>query len=201
MFITYGTSLGGHLVDTGLSWSEDLTETEVDDLDVTLRVLGLVEEVLWLEISVNDALGMAVVNTKHQLFEAVSGLLLGVALLLDNLVEHLTTSAQLGNNVEVFIILEVLVELQDMWVIKLCKDTNLSMELCHVLDLLLGNGLAGSVLLGDSMSALADDTEGASTEGLLAHLVDFFELVVILVDECLFLDKEIGVHNIFFDFV
>jgi len=115
--LTYGSGFGLHLRDTSLSFHEHLTQTEVDNLDIRIFILVFIKEVLRLQISMDDALGVAVVHTLHDLLESVSSLNFSEEFLLDNLVEQLTTGAELSNEIEVFLVFEVLVELEDVRVI------------------------------------------------------------------------------------
>jgi hypothetical protein len=135
---------------------------------------------------------MTVVDTLHNLLEAMGGLNFGEKFLFDNLVEQLSSSAQLGDEVEVLFVFEVLVQLEDMWVIKLLENGDLCLELIHVLDLLSSNGLACSVLLADSMSALGDDSESTCSQGFLSEFVNLLEWFLVLQDHSLFVNQDIS---------
>ena len=161
---------------------DDLGETEIDNLEVRVRLFRLEQEVLWLEISVRDALIVAVVERMQDLFENLSGVLLGEELVLDDTVKQLATSANLSDKVHVLVIVEVLIELEHVRMIQLLQDENLLLEPIHVLDLFLGNLLDCALLLGLAMHAQRNDTVGASAQGLLRNLVDVLNLRFILTD-------------------
>lgn len=104
-------------------------------------------------------MAVAVVDALEDLLETVCGLGLGEELLLDDLVEQLSALAQLSDEVKVLVVFKVLVELEDVGVVKLLEDGDFGAELLDVLDLLAGDGLAGPVLLGHSVPALGHHSE------------------------------------------
>jgi hypothetical protein len=78
-----------------------------------------------------------------------------------------------------------------MGMIEFLKNVDLKVELSNVLDLLLVDGLACSVLFGNPVSALGDDSERTRTQLLLSELVDVFKFGFILSNECLLFDNDI----------
>jgi len=110
---------------------------------------------------------VAVVDALEHLLEAMCCLGLSEELLLNDLVEQLSSLAQLGDQVKVLFVLEVLVKLQDMRVVELLEDGDLCSELVDVLDLLSGDGFAGSVLLAHSVTALGHHSERTCSQGFL----------------------------------
>ena len=59
-------------------WTEDLGDTEVDQLQVVAAWLHE-KQVFWLDVSVDDLLAVHILDSFHQLREVVPGLFLGVA--------------------------------------------------------------------------------------------------------------------------
>ena len=139
----------------------------------------------------HDALVVAVVDSQHELLENMGSLGLGVELLLNDSVEHFASRAQLRDDVEVFFVFKVLVQLQNVRVVELLENADFGMELGHVLDLLLRNSFASSVLLGNPVSALGDDSEGSGPELFLAQLVNLLKFVSVLGNECLFFNDNV----------
>lgn len=137
----------------------------------------------------DDALGVAIIDTLQDLLEAVGCFLFSKELLLDNLVKELSSCAQFSDKVKVGFILKVFIELEDMWVVKLLQDGYLRVELIYILYLLLANCFARSVKLGDLMSAFSDNSESTTSKCFLADLVDILNRFVIFLDHCLFLDE------------
>ena len=138
-----------------------------------------------------NLVAVAVVDTKKQLSEALGRLLLCEELLFDDLIEQLTSSAKLGDQVEVLVIFEVLNQLQDMRVIQLLQNRDFSSELLNISHLLARDSLASSVQLRDSVPALGDHTKPTSTQGLLAHLVDVLDLLVVFLDHGRLVDYDV----------
>ena len=138
-----------------------------------------------------NLVAVAVVDTKKQLSEALGRLLLCEELLFDDLIEQLTSSAKLGDQVEVLVIFEVLNQLQDMRVIQLLQNRDFSSELLNISHLLARDSLTSSVQLSDSVPALGDHTEPTSTQGLLAHLVDVLDLLVVFLDHGRLVDDDV----------
>jgi len=197
--VTYSSGFGFHFGDSILALDEHFAESEINDLDVGALLLVLVEEVLGLKVSVDDALGVAVVDAHHDLLETVRGLNLGEELFVDDFVEELATGTQLGDQVEVLFVLKVLVQLQNMGVVQLLQDRDLSFELLHVLHLLAQDCFTGTVLLAHTMAALGHHAESSGPEGLLAELVDFLEGLIVFLDHCLLFDQDhrFGLHSSF----
>jgi hypothetical protein len=123
-----------------------------------------------------NALVVAIVERVQDLFENLGGLFLREELVLNNAIEELTTSADLGDEVDILVIFEVLVELEHIGMIKLLQDEDLLLEPIHVLDLFLGDLLDRTLLLGIAMHAQGHYTVSASTQGLLRNLVDVLNL-------------------------
>ena len=72
----------------------NLREAEVDDLEISFGIFAYKEEVLWLEISVDDVHGVAVVESLQDLLEDSSSHILAEELRLDDAVEEFTSRAQ-----------------------------------------------------------------------------------------------------------
>ena len=104
------------------------TGSEIDHSDDGILLWGGIQSVLWLEISVDDPLSVAEHNCREHLLHDVTSLSLSEALLLDNLVEELSSRAQLCHNVEVVFILEVLEDVQNMRMVQLPKYVNLGIN-------------------------------------------------------------------------
>jgi hypothetical protein len=95
-----------------------LGQSKVNDFDSRILILGFIQKVLRLQISVNDVLRVAIVECLQNLLEYRSSLALLKMLFLDDLVKQLASRAQLSNKIDILGLLEVLIQLQDMRVIK-----------------------------------------------------------------------------------
>lgn len=98
-----------------------------------------------------NALVVAVIEGMQDLFENLGRVFLREELVLDDAIKQLTASANLSDEVHVFIVIEVLVQLEHVWMIKLLQNEDLLLEPVHVLDLLLGDLFDCTLLLGLSM--------------------------------------------------
>jgi len=92
-------------------------QAEVNDLEVGVVCGRLEQEVFGLEVPMHDVLCVAVVQSHEDLTENHSGCIFLKELSLDDPIEKLTASAQLRHQVHVFLVLKVLVEFDDVWVI------------------------------------------------------------------------------------
>lgn len=66
-----------------------------------------------------DVIGVAIKNGLHDLFENECCIILAEKLLGDNVIEELTASTQLANQMHILLIFKVLVKLDDVWVVEL----------------------------------------------------------------------------------
>ena len=85
---------------------------------------------------------MAVVDRLEYLFEYVARFEFAKKFLFYDLIEELTAIAKLRDEVDIFGILKVLVELQNVRMIESLQDLNLILKPLLVLDLLPGNCFA-----------------------------------------------------------
>jgi hypothetical protein len=106
---------------------------------------------------------MAIIKTLQDLLEDSTRYFLREELCLDDSIKKLTTSANFCDEVYVSAILEVLVELEDMWVIECLENRNFLLEPLHVLDLLLGNLFHCSLLSCHFVLAEGDHTVCSSS--------------------------------------
>ena len=72
----------------------DLRQAEVNDFEVRVIRLCLEQEILWLQITVNNVLCVAVVQRLQNLAEDLRSLVLFKKLCLDDAIEQLAASAQ-----------------------------------------------------------------------------------------------------------
>ena len=92
----------------------------------------------------DDVALMAVVERLKDLFEALGGLLLREEFLLDDPVEQFTSFANLSDQVDILLLLKVLVELEDVGVVQMLQDIDLSHEAVPVFNLVSRDLLGGS---------------------------------------------------------
>jgi len=100
-----------------LTLTYDERSTEIDDLNLIEFLVGFKKNVLWFEISMNDVVDMAIVDASEDLFDEDTGVLLVELTFLDDLIEQLSTFADIGDDVVSLLILEELVHLENVWVI------------------------------------------------------------------------------------
>lgn len=118
------TSSGGQLIRT-----HESRETKVRDLDNGGLLLSFVKKVLWLKISVNDAIIMAVPDCINNRLNCVSSLFFRIVFLLHNPVEQLTTTHELDDQVEHRSLVIDLEELHDIGVVQFGEDLDLELKI------------------------------------------------------------------------
>jgi hypothetical protein len=91
--------------------------SEVDDLDLIKLLVLLEENILRLEVSVNDVVLMAVVDAGKDLLHQDRTVSLGKLAALQDLVEELSSLADISDEVVALLVLKELVHLDDVWVI------------------------------------------------------------------------------------
>mmetsp|Transcript_45222 Transcript_45222/g.121885 ORF Transcript_45222/g.121885 Transcript_45222/m.121885 type:complete len:325 (+) Transcript_45222:694-1668(+) len=144
-----GQHLGRHVVRRAglgpqpLALLELAGEAEVDQLQHVLldRVLREEYEILWLQVSVADAVPMHVEDGAEHLLHDDRRLRLGEAACVDDAVEELAAFAELHGKVDVAPVLECLVQLDDVRMVHDLHDRDLLLEARHVAHLVLGDGL------------------------------------------------------------
>lgn len=102
--------------------SKKVAESEVDDLDIS-RLTD--EDVLDLEISVDDAVPMAVVKGARYLAAELPGLLLLELAVGDDVVEHLAAVDIFKEHVPMVIGSYDIAQATNVWVVKECNDGRL----------------------------------------------------------------------------
>mmetsp|Transcript_14620 Transcript_14620/g.34873 ORF Transcript_14620/g.34873 Transcript_14620/m.34873 type:complete len:309 (-) Transcript_14620:272-1198(-) len=124
-----------------LSVFELAREAEVDDLQRAVGLLAHEQKILGLQVSVHDAVRMAVGERREDLLHDPRRVPLGELLLLDDAIKQLTTRTQLHDDVDVSGILEGLVQLDDVRMIQRLHDIDLRPKSGEVLDVALGHRL------------------------------------------------------------
>ena len=94
---------------------------EVDDLDLVKLFVLLEQDVLRFQVTMHDVGLVAVVDAGEDLFHEDSSIALAELTTLEDLIEKLTTFADLGDQVIALLILEELVHLDDVRVILYMK--------------------------------------------------------------------------------
>ena len=95
----------------------DEGRAEVDDLDLVELFVLLEQDVLRLQITMHDVCLVAVVDAGEDLFHENSSIALAELTALENLIEELTTLADLSDQVIALLVLEELVHLDDVRVV------------------------------------------------------------------------------------
>ena len=91
----------------------------------------------------------------------------------------------------ILFVFEVLVELDDVWVIKFLQDLHFRFESLRVLEFRLGDRFHSSLLLGDQMFGLTYNTKSTATEGLFGDPVMLLKRFLIFDNEGRLFDQEI----------
>mmetsp|Transcript_27330 Transcript_27330/g.55861 ORF Transcript_27330/g.55861 Transcript_27330/m.55861 type:complete len:243 (+) Transcript_27330:1504-2232(+) len=131
------------LLSTVSAAREELRETEVCNLDLSIRVV-LVQDVLGLEITVHDAARVHVSYRLKHLSESSGGVPLRKGTPLCDATEHLPSHRQLHHHVEHFRSLEPIHKPNDAAMVHLCQSLNLGFILSRVAQ---SNDLDGKRLL------------------------------------------------------
>ena len=125
---------------------------------------------------------MAVIDRVQNLPEDLARIVFIKELLLNDLVEELSTCAQLSDKIDICLIFKVLNQLDDTGMVKLLQNLDLLLEPLPVLYLLSRDDLHSSLLVRAPVSGLMDDTIGTTTQCCLVHLVDLTDRVLIFDD-------------------
>ena len=107
---------------------ETLRETKIDQFD--FGVLGSVvhEEVLWLQVSMDNAVSVQVLDCTDHLAHDIGGVTLGEPLSGDDAVKKLSALAVLHNNMDITVIDVALIELDDVGVVNLLENGELFLK-------------------------------------------------------------------------
>ena len=100
---------------------------KVNDLDRAF-VSDVDKDVLWLEVSMSDFLAMAIGHSLQKLLEHVRGLNLAELVAVGNLVEELSTFAQLSDQIDGTLGLIDLIESDDVWMRQILQDVDLILK-------------------------------------------------------------------------
>jgi len=147
----------------GLRGVDDLTY----DLDI---VISVEEEVLGLDISVHDEVGMAIGNGGQDLSEEPPGLPLAQLPVGHDVVEHLSSVRQLHGEVDEALVVDHVVELDYVRVVEQLQHPDLPLQAPHLLlrlDLLLLNHLDRHLLVRVDVSPQFHLSKAALPEGSL----------------------------------
>jgi len=168
----------------GSAWVVHEGGTEVDNLDLIEFFVLFKQNVLWLEISVDNVVLMAVVDALEYLLHEDGSITLREFASLENLIEKFTSLADLGNEVVSLLILEELVHLDDVGVIDLLENVDLVEEhaLLILVHIALSQDLDGPLGVRLSVHTKTHLTESASSEDL-ANSVKVSEFSLSLSDE------------------
>lgn len=129
------------------------------------------------------------------MFENLSSFLFLKELLLNNHVEQFSSRAELSDQVDVFLILEILVKLENVGVIEVSQDLDLVREPLWVANLLFVDGLASSDLTSLLVQNSLDCPKGACAEDVLfVDLVEGADRVFVFGDHARLLDQELFEH-------
>ena len=84
-----------------------------------------------------------------------------------------STATNLGDEINIFLTLEILIKFEHVWMIKLNENIDLLPELFLILDLTLRDNFDRSDKAEFPVEALENGTESAFTELFLRYFVDF----------------------------
>lgn len=123
----------------------DNGESEIDELDLVLSI----HDILWLDVSMDDVLTVAVTERSKQFDHYISGLLLTIwRASLKHLLEQLSASAQLHAQINVFLVIVGLVVLNDIGMVNLLHELHLALQTLEV--------ILGHLLLIDNFDCYFD---------------------------------------------
>ena len=108
-----------------LFWDQQLGHAKINDFDVGIWLFRLKNEVLWLQVAVSYAESVAIVDGKQHLSKELGGINLRKAAFFYNFIEKLSTLTQLGNEINIFVTLEIFIKFEDVWVVELNENVDL----------------------------------------------------------------------------
>jgi len=147
--------------------------TEINDLDLIEFLVGLEQDVLRLQITMDDVGLMAVVDARENLLHKDSSVALAELSALEDFIEELSALADFSDKVVTFLILKELVHLDDVGVVNFLKNVDLVEK--HALLVVVHMALAKNLdcALGTRLSvhAHAHLSKRACTENLADSIV------------------------------
>ena len=152
---------------------EALGKTKINQFD--LGVLGGVvhKEVLRLQVSMDNAVSMQMLDSTDHLAHDIGGVALGEPLSSDDTVKKLSALAVLHNDVDITVIDVALIELDNVGVVNLLENGELFLEKSDILsDVLTEDGLDGPRDLGVRLQRGRSDCSEMTTTDHLNKVVD-----------------------------
>jgi hypothetical protein len=125
-YLTRGTTYGVQ------SLGNMLCETKVSNFDVVVITLGSQQQVLWLQVTMSDTVGVEEVQSLQEYGYQVASFLLTVMLEFNDAIKELSAFHDLSNERILIVILIELIQTHDIWVVDLLQDTNLFEQGIHI---------------------------------------------------------------------
>lgn len=100
-------------------------DTEIGEHQRRMGIGGNEQQVLGLEISVHNVLAVQVIDGLEDVLHGLSGILFGELAIIADSVEELASGSELGDNVELLLALEPVLEGDDVWVVALLEQREL----------------------------------------------------------------------------
>jgi hypothetical protein len=157
-----------------------LTRAKVDDFEFIICSLVLFQhDILRLQVSMDDIVLMAIVDGRQNMLHYLCSILLWQPSLLQNLVKQLASRADFCNDEEALLILKVLIDLDNIWMIEILENIDFVIKrlLFMLAHALFANHLHCSLVSCLDVDDSAHFTKCSLTQGL-AHsvVVDDFAL-------------------------
>jgi hypothetical protein len=160
---------------------ENFGDSEVYEFDAFDIFLLLEEDIFRFEVSVADVVFVQIGNSRENLSHDHGCVCLAQKLLLDNLIEQLSALADFSDQIDGLFCFVDLVESDDVGVVELLEDLDLSGEHFLVLDVLLGNCLdSPSLLFVNDLMITCDALMGQEDDPIAARAQLPDVLVVLL---------------------
>jgi len=129
-------------------------------------------------------LSMTVVDTLQDLLEYLSSIFLIKELLFNNLIKQLSTLTHFSDKVHILGVFEVLIKLNDMWMINLLQYLNFCLEPLPVLNLIPWNSFASSNMASGEVLAFINDPISTTAKCLLLNVIDLLNSLSVLYNHC-----------------
>lgn len=147
-------------------------DTEIGEHQRRMGIGGNEQQVLGLEISVHNVLAVQVIDGLEDVLHGLSGILFGELAIIADSVEELASGSELGDNVELLLALEPVLEGDDVWVVALLEQRELfNYHVVVSLEVFLDNDLDGHLFAGRVLFCVLDNTEGTGSQGLAKLVV------------------------------
>lgn len=190
--------LGGNVIGIGLQQLNELIVEAFQNRRGKIRELNFVilhEDVAGIDAFMDDFAGMQVGERLEEIVEDLAHLFLGEVVVPLDVVVEVALLDVFEHDVEEALVLEVLVHLENVWVVELSEQVDFLLDFEDLLGgaFFLVDDFDGPELLGAEMNGLLDFFVGRSAHSFRTYVV--FENNVVQVPEFLYFGRELFVFQ------